>query len=240
MRAGLVVVVMSGCFAELGGGYYPFVSQTTTTSMGATDTVHAGAWMAMIKLGFFADVVFDDSLGFAVGWSPFGTNVAKPGDPVRGHGGGGHMFRGDLVLPPVLFDTESVHARIVAEYEILTSIGIQEPNMQDLVDHDGSGRRYFLGAGLSRTKDYGSQMVQIGFDHLSLRTDYPAPMNTPDVHESVESSAWGMSASITITVLPASHPNGIVVYGGNTPSTSPGACGPVTCDAHGVCTKTCP
>jgi hypothetical protein len=225
-RAVVVMCLASGCFAELGAGYFPVVHQTPA----AGDTVRGGAWMGMIKVGFFADVVLEHSVGFALGYSPVGVNVLRPKPPLLRHAGGGHLFRGDLVLPSPLFGNPDNRARIVAEYEILTSIGIEEKGQEDLVDHDGSGRRYFLGAGVSRTKEYGSQLVQIGLDHLFLQTD-----------STLDTSAWGVSGSITISVLPASHPNGITVYGSPTPGTSPGAetCGPPVCDADGNCTKTC-
>jgi hypothetical protein len=235
----MLCVSLCGCFAELGGGYYPVVNQTITPPSGVAVEAHGGAWVASIKVGFFLDVVDDDSFGFALGWSPFGTNVLRAKAPLRSHGGGGNQFRGDLVLPRSLFGTEDIRARIVSELELLTDTGAQQSRQVDLVDHDGNGKRYFLGVGLSRTEDYGSQLVQIGVDHMSLDTDAFADPTSPIADDGVSTSAWGLSASITITVLPAKHPNGITDYVKPTVQTSPGAFGPEICDGA-TCVQTCP
>ena len=248
MQLGRALVIalplVSGCFVELGGGYYPAIHQTLTDTVANTTVASSGSgWMASIWVGFFADVVLDE-LGFALGWSPFGTHLAIAKEPQHAAAGGGEMFRADLVLPPSILGSDTIRPRVVTEYNYYTTTGFRATGSDSYTDRGtGGGNRLFLGVGLSHTAEWGSQLIQFGVDHDSVHTpEYFSKVAGEEHDPAIETSAWGVSASITISVLPASHPNGIVDYTHEIIHTSPGAgvCEPEVCDktTH-RCTQIC-
>lgn len=204
LRAALVLVLGSGCYAELGGGYMPSVhdrATTTVAGVASTASTDTGGWTVSFNLGFYLDTPLPIPLPYVppaigVALAPISENAAVPGGSAPRSNTSGYETRLDLTLP---IDTgDVVSLRATGTYGWSSKAGIKEQGQPDYTDADAKGSEWFLGATVGGRNDLGA-LFQLS---LGVQHQRSVSVEKPGTLPSYEVAATGVAMRFMIAWTP--------------------------------------
>jgi hypothetical protein len=200
-------LVTTGCYAELGAGYYPSIKQTIDDPKAASVANYAtSGWSVTMKLGFYLGVPIPPlHTGVGVGYSP----NAFGGDPVIPHQAPADMsptgttWRGDLMLPwHPIEDAPAFAPHLTIEHMSFTGASIRmDPGTEYEHAGNGSGSGWFIGPSFGAVRFGAALLGSVGYQQL----DCVIPADrTPDRESTgVETVARGFSVNVMIGWTPS-------------------------------------
>jgi len=206
MRGAAALLILTGCYAELGGGYFPSVKQTLTPAAGVPTSASTSGWAIAFKLGFYIDVPLSfikSGIGLGLSLPGLGGDPVLPKDAPAKVTPRGTELRGDVVLPFVIASSvPNLVARATVIYTAFASVGVKRPGDADYQQLDGaSGSTWFVGPSIGWRKKGTGINFSLGYQHLS--SDVAVNMTAGEERDGIETSGWGPAARLMINWVPS-------------------------------------
>ncbi len=195
----LTAACVTGCYAEVGIGYYPTIHETIETGPSVTSTAKTSGYVGMIKLGFYLDVPLA-SLKSAVGAGlcpGVGGDGVSPSNAPAKVGTEGIEGRVDVALPYFL---SVFQPRVTMAYLGVVDANVTTMSNAGPVKANASGHTVFLGGSLGATTSGSLIMLSVGLQQQHASTD--AAVTSDGAVGPVSISAVGAAARLMVTWTP--------------------------------------
>lgn len=191
-----IAVAIAGCYAEVGGGYFPAVHTHTVTA--TTVDADTAGWGLSVKVGFYLDVPLRwirSAIGVGLVPAAIGPRALLPadGDDIGDHA---DELRVDVGVP--LF-WRRWQARATFATSTVTYTKVQRGAADEYIDVDAAGGGWFVGGSMAYAHRGSTLIGSLGVERRHMEM---APTGNPGLRE-VDYRATGVGARFMIAWTPS-------------------------------------
>jgi len=197
-RVALLALVLAGCYAEVGAGYYPWIRET----VGPAPEQSTDGFAVTFKLGFYLDIPIaplHSVVGLGVSPLQAGGDAILPRDADAEVTPSGTDLRADVALPFYVFGR--VQPRLTLVYADVSGAKVRLMPSEDYVGTGASGSGWFAGGTFGMRMQRGSTLlVSGGLAHQSVHTEASDDGTVP----AIDITGTGVAVRLMIAWTPTS------------------------------------